>query len=189
MADIEFDIKPASAVFIDVPNIAQGVRSNAWQDINWKRLSQAIASSEILVGTTLVRATAYVRDWNEGQDLLASNKVQFRTFGKAIDMQVRTNDDIDSLIIEDMWGVVAQHEQDSIQGGKLEYPLRVRFVIVSGDSDYLRTIRKLRGIYGSNLELEFIVYSWLSGMSQDLQDAANGYFYLDKVKGFKALGE
>lgn len=186
-ADIDIDVKPASAVFIDVPNIAKG-RNLSWREINWRRLSQSIATTSLLMDTSLIKATAYVGSWHDREDMIATKRVGFQTFGRNVDMQVRSGDDIDSLIIEDMWEVVVRHEQESIRNGKIEYPLRVRFILVSGDSDYLRTIRKMRKAFGENLELEFYVYSWLSQFSGELHDEANGYYYLDDLRGFKHLG-
>lgn len=182
MADIEVDVKPASAVFIDVPNIAKSAHM-AWQKLPWKRLLQAIAASEVLNGTNLYRLTAYMKSWHDQEEL----RRQGLKLGRSVDLQIRTFDDIDSLIIEDMWRTVAQHGRESIRNGRLHYPLQVRFVLVSGDSDYLRTIEKMRDAYGEDLELELYVFSWLDHMSGNLQDASNGHYYLDEIRGFQHL--
>ena len=185
MADVISAMKPASAVFIDVPNIATGAKVGWRNGLKWERLSQAIAASEVLVGTDLMLANAYVRTWADRDPLEHWSKQAFKTFGRtSFEMKIRTFDDVDSLIIEDMWQTVAKREQESIQNGQLVYPLQVRFVLVSGDSDYLRTIEKMRATYDNNLELELIVFSWSNSLSDRLQEAANKVIRLDDISGF-----
>jgi hypothetical protein len=184
MADIETDMKPATAVFIDVPNIASHIAH--WKTgLKWERLSQAIAASEVLIGTHLMCANAYVSTWDDREPLLDWKRGAFKTFGgTAFEMVVRHMDDIDSMIIEDMWQAVAQREQQSIRDGVISYPIRMRFILVSGDGDYMRTINKMRQAYGENLELELIVYSWNEKLSECLMLGANTVVPLDKVRNF-----
>ena len=184
MADIDNDMKPASAVFIDVPNVANKI-ANWRTGLKWERLSQAIAASEALVGTHLMLANAYVTKWDDREPLLDWKRGAFKTFGgTAFNMVVRHIDDVDSMIIEDMWSAVAQREQESIREGILSYPIRMRFILVSGDGDYMRTIEKMKETYGENLELELIVYSWNSKLAQVLVDGANRVYPLDNVPNF-----
>lgn len=185
MAIIDIDMKPASAVFIDVPNVAEGSKWDWRTHFRWDRLSRHIAASNVLLGTELMLANAYVSNWSDRSHLIEWTKTAFKVFGRSsYQMKVRTFDDVDSLIIEDMWQVIAQREQESIREGVLTYPLRIRFILVTGDGDYARTISKMRETYGSNLELELIVYSWANCLSGRLEALANSVVQLESIHRF-----
>ncbi len=186
MADTTIQVKPASAVFIDVPNVRARVRMRA-EMLPWKRLFQNISQNQMLEGTSLLQASAYLKSWGDQESLRAQQGIQQAAFGRNIDLQYRAIDDIDSMIIDDMWTCVVQHEQESIRGGVLTYPLQIRFLLVSGDSDYLRSVKNMRKQFGDHLELELYVISWKKSLSAELQAAANKCFFLDDMSGFGAL--
>ncbi len=186
MADITVQVKPASAVFIDVPNIRARVRMRA-EMLPWKRLFQSISQNRILEGTSLLQSTAYLQNWDDQESLRAQHGIRQAAFGRNIDLQYRAIDDIDSMIINDMWSCVVQQEQESIRGGVLTYPIQMRFVLVSGDGDYLRPVKKMRTQFGDHLELQLYVISWRKSLSAELQEVADQCFFLDDMGGFGAL--
>lgn len=184
MADVTHDAKTASAVFVDVPNVV-GKDNSKISYFKWERLSQDIARSEVLVGTTLMHAGVYIADWHDQMHLGEWPRRLLSSFGRtSFTSKIRIGDDIDSLIVNDMWSIAATWMMESTQEGLSSFPMRLRYVLVSGDSDYLHTIKDMRSAYGQNIEIELIVYSWMKSLSSELMDAADRCIYLEEVRGF-----
>ncbi len=94
----------------------------------------------------------------------------------------RANKDIDSLIVNDMWKSVVNFEKSTLEKAGMDvYPLQMRFVLFSGDGDYLDTYDAIQDAFGERLELELIVYAWREKLNTVLRRMASEVRYLDDI--------
>ena len=172
--------RPGGAVFIDVPNIRTG--EDGSRIINWSSLAQEIAPH--FQDTTLVYAGAYVttrQKWHNMGGWIS--RMQQTLKGCGYETAMRYGSDIDSWIINDMWKSIFRYQQHLIaEEGKLSFPLRMRYVLISGDRGYLRFFDSINEeLTREGVELELIVYSWRDSLSEALTRYAHEIYYLDDI--------
>lgn len=176
---------PASAIFVDIPNVAFPGIDRKRRRIVWTALAKAILDNNDLQDTAMRYMAVYSQNKRDAE-IAASlvgpvMRTRSHTYVQAV---TRTDKDIDSLMMNDIWQSVVQHQQSSIaRSGRLQFPLKVRHILVSGDAGYLRAYRGLDKVYGENLERELIVYSWRDRLSHEFASVANRIHFLDDIPG------
>ncbi|MDO8623796.1 MAG: hypothetical protein Q7R54_00340 [bacterium] len=181
-------LKPASAIFVDVPNVELGGLKSpelTRRRLNWRVLGEAILQEDI-PGTLLERVGAYAKTYGDAQSIAHWLERISLTFGQAgFSIIPRYGKDVDSWIMNDIWESVVAHEQKSILNERLWYPLQIRHILVSGDGGYLRTYKSLWKTFGDHLELELVVYAWRNGLNDELEAFATKVHCLDEMAGFE----
>ncbi len=156
-----------SAIFVDTPNIQNhgyeyGVTARPHL-IEWRTLTKRLQLDTR--GTQRVFSGAYVRLLDSKERNIAASWLtralqQWTNDGFSFIPQ--DNKDIDWVLIGDIWRTVVKLFLDHRR-------VRLRIILVSGDGDYARTFFALRELFGENLELELIVYSWAESLSGELR--------------------
>ncbi|MBP7741181.1 MAG: hypothetical protein KA104_00625 [Candidatus Pacebacteria bacterium] len=182
---------PASAIFVDIPNVASSRVDGRKRRIVWSALAKAILDNNDLQDTN-IRYTAVYSQYKREADVVASligpvMRTRLPTYVEAV---TRTDKDIDSLIMNDIWQSVVGHQQSTIvRSGRLQFPLQIRHILVSGDAGYLRAYKGLAQVYGDYLQRELIVYSWRDSLNHEFATVANQIHFLDDIPGLVQSNE
>lgn len=180
------DIAPASAIFVDMPNVIMGGEQQIRKVIVWRALMKAILNNNDLSGTDVRHAAVYSRNKFEANEAVMSFKRVLETYQEKAYVQAAVQEakDTDSLTISDMWESVIEYQQSLIaRSGRLQFPLQVRHILVSGDGGYLRAYQGLSRVYGECLQRELIIYSWRASLNRRLARVANKVYFLDDIPG------
>lgn len=173
---------PGSALFIDVPNTLGF--GGGKDPFHWRPLIERLVDE--IVNTRLTTATAYAFTSTEArvaQGWLIRMFTVLNANGLAF--ECRDAKDVDSWIMNDIWKSVVAYERHLVSRQLYDLPFKMRHVLVSGDGGYLRTYRDIRALYGDELDLELIVYSWRGGLNHELERVASEVRYLDDIPGLR----
>jgi hypothetical protein len=169
-----------TSIFIDLPNLLQGA-AHAHHGMSWRLLCEAIIRE--VDERRFISAAAYAQ--NQASAQVASGWIErmMTTLGlNGFDVMERYGKDIDAWIMSDVWkSVVHMEHRVAMAQEAYAVPMRMRHVLVSGDGGYLRTYRDIKRVYGDDLSLELIVFSWRSSLSDVLQRYADKVLYLDDI--------
>lgn len=173
-----------AAIFLDVPNIYD-YGNIAGYAPDWRALIDHI-DAHALPGAYLTHIGAYTQQRTNDQDLAALlTKLQRELYRQGFETYNRHGQDIDSLIINDIWmSVVKAYEKAQLEFELVPSPFVIRHVLVSGDGGYLRAYRSIKAAYGEYVEIDLVVYGWREHTHQDLVKEAALTIFLDDVTGF-----
>lgn len=183
--------RPVSAIFIDVPN---ATKRRDPRNFDWDCLTKEILKNNDLRNTDVIHAGAYARNrdratlvsgWIERTFKRFAENLSYATALSEVWVTARHDRDVDSLIINDLWSVVAHHKEFMHKRhGAMNGKLQVRILLVSGDNDYESTLNDLRRIYEEHIEFEIVVYSWEESLGGKLASLADKVRFLEAMEGF-----
>ena len=189
-----------STVLIDLPNIRRGAERYSRAPLNWERIAQSVRSDTAgSVETTTEAFEMVSNDFHETGQRLSRLERALRPLNASVSANPPTKRmdgdrrrDIDPLIHGAMWSAVAMHMTEELGESVMLVPIQHRFILFSGDGEFVDTRDKILESYRDKrtgemrVELELVVYSWERSLSARLYAAANRIVFLDTMPGIFA---
>jgi hypothetical protein len=165
----------------------KNIPSIAWSKL-WESIRKTTPGTEILSKSAYVHSPddrIYIAEHVESRLLHTLQASKFNV--------VRSDQDIGKRIIIDMHLVLLRQLKRALQlagFGKSEdaevritLPLKCRFILVSGDAQYISAFKDLKEFESDILSFELDVWAWKGNLDSGLEKYATRTFPLDKFLG------
>lgn len=163
--------KTASLVFVDIPNVINRQKESA-RLVRWDQFRYKIDT--LTKGTERLFAGAYHEDdEHRAYRPLKSDEIapDFTAHGYVFTSYPKS---IDILIGSDMW-------DQTISVVASQSYAKIRFILVSGDADFVWPIERIRKRFGSAIKIELFVVAWNGSLGNGLRAEADRVVMLDNV--------